>query len=87
MSVKTEFIRARIEPNLKKRVHTIFNKLGLTPTQVITMFYKNIERTRSIPLELSIPNEETVKAINEAREKKGLIFCKDVDDMFDKLES
>ncbi len=87
MSVKTEFIRARIEPNLKKHVHAIFNKLGLTPTQVITMFYKNIERTRSIPLELSIPNEETVKAIKEAREGKGLIFCEDVDEMFDKLES
>ena len=85
MTTKTEFIRARIEPDLKRHVHAVFNKLGLTPTQVITMFYKNIERTKSIPLDLSIPNKETIRAIKEARAGKGLVYCKDVDDMFDKL--
>jgi DNA-damage-inducible protein J len=86
MAAKTEYIRARIEPNLKKHVHAIFCTLGVTPTQIITMFYKTIERTKEVPLDLHIPNEETARAIKEVREGKGLIYCKDVEDMFKKLD-
>lgn len=34
--MKTDFIRVRVEPELKIQVHQIFNKFGMTPTQVIT---------------------------------------------------
>ncbi len=36
-------------------------------------------------LDLSLPNKETAKAIEEARKGEGIVRCKDVDDMFDKL--
>jgi len=31
------------------------------------------------------PNKETAKAIEEARKGEGIVRCKDVDDLFDKL--
>ena len=82
---KTAYVRARIEPDLKIGAEAIFNEFGMTPTQVITMLYKQVLRKHEIPLDLNLPNEETVKAIQEARKGKGLVAYKDIDDMFDKL--
>lgn len=83
--MKTDFIRARVEPHLKAQVHQIFDNLGMTPTQVITMLYKLVAREHKIPFDLSVPNRETAKAIREAREGKGVVVCKDAEDMFNKL--
>jgi antitoxin component of RelBE/YafQ-DinJ toxin-antitoxin module len=49
------------------------------------MLYKQVSRKHEIPLDLSLPNKETAKAIEEARKGEGIVRCKDVDDMFDKL--
>lgn len=40
---KTSTIRARIEPGLKGKAELIFHQLGLTTTQAITLFYKQVE--------------------------------------------
>ena len=67
-------VNIRIDEELKKEAETIFNELGLTPTAAITLFYKQVVRTYSIPFELKldVPNKETVDAIKEVRsyEKK-----------------
>ena len=85
METKTAFIRARIEPHLKHKTEQIFNDLGVNTTQVITMLYKYVEREHAIPLDLSIPNKETARAIKEARGGKGVVLCENADDMFKKL--
>lgn len=82
---KSAYIRARIEPNLKLQAEAIFSEFGVTATQVITMLYKQVTRKHEIPLDLSLPNKETAKAINETRKGAGVVKCKDVDDLFDKL--
>ena len=82
---KSAYIRARIEPDLKIQAEAIFSEFGVTATQVITMLYKQVSRKHEIPLDLSLPNKETAKAIEEARKGEGVVRCKDVDDMFDKL--
>ena len=43
---KTEFIRARVEPELKTQAEEIFSKLGLSPTDAITLFYVQVISTR-----------------------------------------
>jgi len=82
---KTAYIRARIEPELKAEAEAIFSEFGMTPTQVITMLYKQVLRKHEIPLDLNLPNRKTAKAISEAREGKGVVACKNADDLFDKL--
>jgi len=83
---KSAYIRARIEPNLKEKAEIVFNELGITPSQVITMLYKQVSRKHSIPLDLYLPNKETVRAIEEARKGKDVTVCKDANDLFDKLK-
>lgn len=82
---KSAYIRARIEPDLKAEVEAIFHEFGITPSQVITMLYKQVLRKHEIPLELCLPNAKTAKAIREARNGEGVVSCEDADDLFNKL--
>lgn len=83
--IKTAYVRARIEPDLKTQAEAIFNELGVTVSQVINMLYRQVSRKHAIPLELGLPNKKTARAIDEARTGKGVIVCKNADDLFDKL--
>jgi len=83
---KSAYIRARIEPSLKAKAEGVFHELGMTPSQVITMLYKQVSRKHEIPLDLCLPNTKTAKAIKEARKGQGVVVCKDVDNLFNKLE-
>lgn len=64
---KTEYIRARIEPNLKHGAEHVFKELGLTTTEAITLFYKQVTARKGLPFSLKIPNYLTRKAFKEAR--------------------
>ncbi len=67
---KTAFIRARIEPSLKEKVEQILDSLGLTQTEAIKLFYKQIEINQGLPFEVKLPNKETKKAIKDSLEGK-----------------
>ena len=81
----TIFVRARIEPELKNQAETILHELGITPTQAIKMLYKRIARDHEWPLELKVPNKETLKAFEETNRNIGLNKSKDIDDLFKDL--
>jgi len=66
--MKDAIINARIESELKLDVEEILKKLGLTATQAINMFYRQIKLHNGIPFDVKIPNKETQKVIEEARE-------------------
>ncbi len=82
---KTAFIRARIEPSLKEHVEQILDKLGLTQTEAIKLFYKQIELTNGLPFEVKIPNRETKKAIKESVEGKKQERFSSTDELFEDL--
>jgi len=64
---KTKMIRARVEPGLKHDAETVLDKLGMTPTEAITLFYKQVTLYRGLPFPVRIPNAATRKALVEAR--------------------
>ncbi len=78
---KTSNISARINATDKKRAEAIFNKLGITASQAIAMFYKQVQLRKGIPFPVEIPNADTAKAIKDARSGKGKSF-ESVDDLF-----
>ena len=82
---KTSTIRARVEPDLKGKAEHIFRQLGLTTTQAITLFYKQVELKKGLPFEVAIPNEITLKTFTDTDAGRDLVVCKDADDMFEKL--
>ena len=46
---KTATVRARIEPALKKKAESLLGKMGLSATQAIIMFYRQITLNRLLP--------------------------------------
>jgi len=62
----TETVRARIDAELKHNVEQILSQIGMSTSQAINLFMKTIERERGIPFELKLPNDETMKVIEEA---------------------
>ncbi len=58
-------ISSRIDPELKRKSEAILAEIGVKPSQAITMFYTQILRQRGLPLELKIPNDETIAALGE----------------------
>jgi DNA-damage-inducible protein J len=69
---KTETIRARVEPKLKRDAEAVLKKLGLTSSEAITLFFTQITLTRGLPFPLRLPNEQTRRAIDEARAGRNL---------------
>ena len=82
---KTSSVRARIEPDLKDRAEKVFRKLGLTSTQAITLFYKQVELRNGLPFDIVIPNKTTLRTFGETDAGKNLVVCENTDDMFRKL--
>ena len=83
---KTATIHTRIEPEIKNQVDTIFNELGISTTEAINLFLRQVIRYRGIPLDLRIPNAETVAAINEAEQGVDLHRCENLDQLFKELK-
>jgi DNA-damage-inducible protein J len=83
--MKTEFVRARIEPDLKQEVHHLFDEIGITPSQAITIFYKLVQREHGLPFDMRVPNKKTVQTFKDTDEGKNLTFYENSDEMFKKL--
>jgi DNA-damage-inducible protein J len=82
---KSAMVRARIEPELKKHTEEIFRRLGLSVTQAITLFYKQVEARNGLPFNLVIPTEETTRTFASTDAGEDLFVCDDAEDMFKKL--
>lgn len=65
---KTETVRIKMEPALKAEGEDILSALGLSTTEAVTLFFRQIVMRRGLPFEARIPNDETLAAFREARE-------------------
>ena len=82
---KNATVRARIEPELKAEVEKLFKELGVSTTEAINLFYKQVKLRNGFPFNVVIPNETTEKVFKDTDAKINLIRCEDAEDMFKKL--
>ena len=82
---KTSTISARIDPELKKRAERVFIELGLTPSQALTLFYKQVELQQGLPFLVRIPNNLTVQALEDGKTRSNMESFNSVKDLFDDL--
>mgnify|MGYP001568668672 CR=1 FL=1 len=62
---KTGMIRARTEPELKSNVERILKKLGMTSTEAINLFYRQIQLRKGLPFDVKIPNKTTLETFKK----------------------
>ena len=84
---KTTQINVRIDARLKKETEKVFDELGLSTTEAVTLFFKQVSLRKGLPFAVAIPNTETAKAIEEALAGINLQEAESVDALFAELES
>ena len=78
---KTETIRARIEPEFKHNAETVLAALGLSVTEALTLFYKQITLQQGLPFDVKIPNDVTIKTLKQVRNREDLTEYSSLDDL------
>jgi DNA-damage-inducible protein J len=84
---KEAMIRARTDLQLKEKVEKIFQRLGLSASSAINIFYKQVALNNGLPFEVKIPNATTVKAMKTAEKGKTVSGFKSKKALFDSLNS
>lgn len=79
---KTATVTARIQPDVKQAAESVFSHLGLTASQAITLFYRQVELHGGLPFDVRLPNTTTREAIRQAVNGEGLGSFDSVDDLF-----
>ena len=64
-------ISVRIDSATKMEAERVFDVLGMSPTEAVRMFYRQVALQHGLPFEAKIPNAKTIAAIREADEGKG----------------
>lgn len=96
MASKTSNVVARVEPGIKEQAEAILEKLGISASAAINMFYRQIIYQNGLPFSLLIPDDvpkardEMSKAEFDAAMIQGLAQAKDdqsdlEDEAFDRL--
>ena len=68
--LKTSTISVRMDAELKSKAESILSSLGLTPSQAISVFYKQITFQNGLPFPIKFSNKElSLESINAMEEK------------------
>ncbi len=86
---KSSSMTIRIDPQVKSDADTVLNYLGLTTSEAVTIFLRQVVISGGIPFPIKAPiyNSETLEAMREAQEiaKSNQRRFKDADEMFNDL--
>jgi DNA-damage-inducible protein J len=82
---KTAFLNARIDPDLKTSAEKVLDGVGVTASQAITMFYRQVVLRRGLPFDVCIPNAETLAAFKEVEDGGGEIHHGSAEDIFNEI--
>lgn len=70
--MKTAVVHARMEPKTKRRAEGVLRKLGLTPTEAIRIFYRQISLRGGLPFPVAIPNKLTASTLEKSLRGKDI---------------
>lgn len=68
---KTEQIRVRVEPEIKQRAGEILDEIGLSFSDAISLYMRQIVHHKGLPFALRLPNATTRAAIEELERGEG----------------
>jgi DNA-damage-inducible protein J len=60
-------IRTRIDPVDKADGEAVLSELGMTTSQALKLFWRQLILQRGLPFDVKVPNAETVAALKEPR--------------------
>ena len=82
---KNATINARVDDKLKAKAEKVLARVGVNTTDVITMLLHQIVLRDGVPFDVTIPNNETRKAIADLDAGKGEVFTGSTHELFDRI--
>jgi len=65
-------VHARIDLATKTETERVLDSLGMTPTEAIRLFYRQIAIRKSFPLELHVPNKLTASVLTKSDKNQDI---------------
>ncbi|MHA6196666.1 type II toxin-antitoxin system RelB/DinJ family antitoxin [Pseudomonas wadenswilerensis] len=67
-TLKTTDVRCRIEEDLKESATAILQSCGLSISDAMRLFLRQVVATQGLPFEVKVPSEKTARALAQSRE-------------------
>lgn len=77
-TLKSADIRFRIESDLKDNAVEVLNNCGLTISEAMRLFLRQVVATQGMPFDIRVPSEKTQRAMQEATQ---------IEQRFDSMEA
>ena len=75
-----------MEPQTKHKAERVLSRLGITPTEAIRVFYRQIALRGGLPFSVTIPNERTAATLRKSRRGQNIETFDTLDAMFESWE-
>lgn len=75
-------VHARIDQATKTATEKVLDTLGMTPTEAIRLFYRQIAIRKSFPLELHIPNKLTASVLAKSDKNQNIERFDTTDELY-----
>jgi DNA-damage-inducible protein J len=85
MNVTT--VQVRIDEQTKNQAQRTFKVLGISMSEAVKLFLRQVILHRGIPFDVKIPNALTDKTLRESEQGIDLHRVSSVDQLFEELES
>ena len=72
--MSTEPTSLRLDSDAKKAAYAIFEEVGLKPAQAVNLFFRQVALNKGLPFPVSIPNVDTLAAMEELKQGGGTKF-------------
>ncbi|MBQ9608877.1 MAG: type II toxin-antitoxin system RelB/DinJ family antitoxin [Lachnospiraceae bacterium] len=83
MAAKSANLYARIEPDVKEQAENILSALGITASNAINMFYKQIILQKGLPFAVKLPVEKPLAMASLSKEELDVEIEKGYADMLE----
>lgn len=80
-------LNVRVDSKLKKRATKILKEHGLSLSTAIRIFLIRVIADECLPFELHVPNAETSKVIDDAKNSRGVTRVKDTQELFNRAHA
>ena len=67
MATQTSMLHIRVDDDIKEQATLALTSMGLSVSDAVRMFLRRVVVDQAFPLELKVPNAETLAAMEESR--------------------
>lgn len=84
--MKTAMVHARIEPATKRSAEGVLRRLGISPTEAIRIFYRQITMRKGLPFAVHVPNALTAATLQKSQRGEDIQTFDSLEQMFESWE-